>query len=77
VGPPSILLNRFDAVGNFRCGYLFVLLGQPERRRSALGPIRRSMDSRNPRTGVQVAVEQKRVLFFKAGKEMRERLNQH
>jgi integration host factor subunit beta len=30
---------------------------------------------RNPRTGAQVSVQQKRVPFFKAGKEMRERLN--
>ena len=31
---------------------------------------------RNPRTGARVAVEQKWVPFFKAGKEVRERLNQ-
>ena len=31
---------------------------------------------RNPRTGARVAVEQKSVPFFKAGKEVRERLNQ-
>ena len=30
---------------------------------------------RNPRTGTQVAVKQKRVPYFKTGKEMRERLN--
>ncbi|WP_448578359.1 integration host factor subunit beta [Thermaurantiacus sp.] len=30
---------------------------------------------RNPRTGVTVAVEAKRVPHFKAGKELRERLN--
>jgi integration host factor subunit beta len=30
---------------------------------------------RNPRTGVQVAVKQKRIPFFKTGKEMRDRLN--
>jgi integration host factor subunit beta len=30
---------------------------------------------RNPRTGAQVSVQQKRVPFFRAGKEMRERLN--
>lgn len=30
---------------------------------------------RNPRTGVQVAVERKRVPYFKSGKEMRERVN--
>ena len=30
---------------------------------------------RNPRTGTQVAVEAKAVPFFKAGKEMRMRLN--
>jgi integration host factor subunit beta len=30
---------------------------------------------RNPRTGAQVSVRQKRVPFFKTGKEMRERLN--
>jgi integration host factor subunit beta len=30
---------------------------------------------RNPRTGAQVSVKQKRVPFFKTGKEMRERLN--
>ena len=30
---------------------------------------------RNPRTGAQVAVEQKSAPFFKTGKEMRERLN--
>jgi integration host factor subunit beta len=31
---------------------------------------------RNPRTGEAVAVEQKMVPFFKAGKELRERVNQ-
>jgi integration host factor subunit beta len=30
---------------------------------------------RNPRTGAQVSVRQKRIPFFKAGKEMRKRLN--
>jgi integration host factor subunit beta len=30
---------------------------------------------RNPRTGAAVAVDQKRVPFFKTSKEMRERLN--
>ena len=30
---------------------------------------------RNPRTGAQVSVQQKRVPFFRTGKEMRERLN--
>jgi integration host factor subunit beta len=30
---------------------------------------------RNPRTGVSVAVDQRRVPFFKTGKEMRERIN--
>lgn len=30
---------------------------------------------RNPRTGVAVAVQAKRVPHFKAGKELRERLN--
>jgi integration host factor subunit beta len=30
---------------------------------------------RNPRTGEQVAVDEKAVPFFKTGKEMRERLN--
>ncbi len=30
---------------------------------------------RNPRTGEQVAVQEKCVPFFKTGKEMRERLN--
>jgi integration host factor subunit beta len=31
---------------------------------------------RNPRTGTTVSVTEKYVPFFKAGKEMRERLNQ-
>ena len=30
---------------------------------------------RNPRTGAAVAVEEKRVPFFKTGKELRERMN--
>ena len=30
---------------------------------------------RNPRTGAQVAVDAKKVPYFKPGKEMRERLN--
>jgi integration host factor subunit beta len=30
---------------------------------------------RNPRTGAQVSVRQKRIPFFKTGKEMRKRLN--
>ena len=32
---------------------------------------------RNPRTGEPVNVEEKTVPFFKTGKEMRERLNNH
>ncbi len=36
---------------------------------------RRSRIGRNPRTGAAVAVGEKRVPFFKTGKEMRERLN--
>ena len=36
---------------------------------------RRSRIGRNPRTGEAVAVGEKRVPFFKTGKEMRERLN--
>jgi integration host factor subunit beta len=31
--------------------------------------------ARNPRTGANVAVDQKRIPYFKTGKEMRERLN--
>jgi integration host factor subunit beta len=31
--------------------------------------------ARNPRTGVSVAVKEKRSPFFKAGKELKERLN--
>ena len=34
-------------------------------------------DGRNPRTGEQVAVEGKKVPFFKTGKEMRKRLNEN
>ena len=36
---------------------------------------RRSRDGRNPKTGDRVHVEQKRVPYFKAGKELRERVN--
>lgn len=36
---------------------------------------RRARAGRNPRTGAHVSVHQKRLPFFKAGKEMRERLN--
>lgn len=36
---------------------------------------RPSRSGRNPRTGEAVAVEEKWVPFFKAGKELRERLN--
>ena len=36
---------------------------------------RASRMSRNPRTGEPVAVDQKRTLFFRAGKEVRKRLN--
>jgi integration host factor subunit beta len=32
---------------------------------------------RNPRTGASVAVEEKFVPFFKTGKDLRERLNEH
>jgi len=34
---------------------------------------RRSREGRNPRTGEKVAVESKRVPFFKVGKELKER----
>ena len=36
---------------------------------------RRARAARNPRTGVQIFVEQKRVPYFKPSKEMHERLN--
>jgi integration host factor subunit beta len=36
---------------------------------------RAARNGRNPRTGAQVAVDQKYVPVFKSGKEMRERLN--
>jgi len=36
---------------------------------------RAARTGRNPRTGAQVAVQEKSVPFFKTGKEMRERLN--
>lgn len=36
---------------------------------------RMARTGRNPRTGEAVAVEAKRVPYFKAGKELRERLN--
>jgi len=36
---------------------------------------RAARTARNPRTGVSVSVSDKRVPFFKSGKELRERLN--
>ncbi|MEG3641065.1 integration host factor subunit beta [Magnetococcus sp. PR-3] len=36
---------------------------------------RQSRQARNPKTGDSVAVSEKRVPFFKAGKEMRERVD--
>jgi integration host factor subunit beta len=36
---------------------------------------RNARTGRNPRTGTAVAVEEKSVPFFKAGKELRERVN--
>jgi integration host factor subunit beta len=36
---------------------------------------RSARNGRNPRTGAPVAVDQKRIPYFKSGKEMRERLN--
>ena len=36
---------------------------------------RKSRTGRNPRTGEAVAVEEKTVLYFKTGKELRDRLN--
>ncbi len=36
---------------------------------------RQPRQGRNPRTGEQVAVDEKSVPFFKTGKELRERLN--
>ncbi|MEO5350771.1 MAG: integration host factor subunit beta [Magnetococcus sp. YQC-3] len=36
---------------------------------------RRSRTGRNPKTGESVAVEAKRVMFFKTGKELRERVD--
>jgi integration host factor subunit beta len=38
---------------------------------------REPRDGRNPRTGVAVAVDGKKVPFFKTGKEMRKRLNEN
>ncbi len=36
---------------------------------------RRSREGRNPKTGEKVFVEAKKVPYFKAGKELRERVN--
>jgi len=36
---------------------------------------RRSREGRNPKTGEKVSVDAKRVPYFKAGKELRERVN--
>jgi integration host factor subunit beta len=36
---------------------------------------RKSREGRNPKTGEAVSVEAKRVMFFKAGKELRERVD--
>ena len=36
---------------------------------------RRARDGRNPKTGKAVDVEAKRVMFFKAGKELKERVD--
>ena len=36
---------------------------------------RRSRDGRNPKTGSQVSIDAKRVPVFKAGKELRERVD--
>ncbi len=36
---------------------------------------RRSREGRNPKTGERVTVDAKRVLFFKAGKALRERVD--
>ena len=37
---------------------------------------RQAREGRNPRTGAPVALAAKRVPFFKAGKELRQRLNE-
>ncbi len=37
--------------------------------------VRPARQGRNPRTGEAVAVDEKRVPFFRTGKELRERLN--
>ena len=37
---------------------------------------RHARQGRNPRTGDSVAVDAKRIPFFKTGKELRDRLNQ-
>jgi integration host factor subunit beta len=37
--------------------------------------VRPARQGRNPRTGAPVRVEEKRVPFFRTGKELRERLN--
>ena len=36
---------------------------------------RKARDGRNPKTGESVKVNPKRVMFFKAGKELRERVD--
>ena len=36
---------------------------------------RRAREGRNPKTGERVSVEAKRVPYFKAGKELRDRVN--
>lgn len=38
---------------------------------------RDARQGRNPRTGSAVSVEEKTIPFFKAGKELRERVNAH
>lgn len=39
--------------------------------------VRRAKEGRNPKTGEKVAIPEKRIPFFKVGKELRDLVNHH
>jgi integration host factor subunit beta len=77
---PHLYQRELDKVVNALFGEIIAAMKRGDRVElrgfGAFGVKHRSARmGRNPRTGVPVAVEDRRIPFFKTGKEMRQRLN--
>ena len=75
---PHLYQRDVEKIVNSILGEIVIALARGDRvemRGFGVFSVRPARVGRNPRTGKQVAVDRKAVPFFKAGKEMRQRLN--